>query len=89
MRVPDALRPVVKFGAHVIGGSLAFLTVYTVSVGVGVWVESVGTHGSSATVRLGRWAETAILWLDLFGLALFLLKETLKLCRDMLLRDWD
>lgn len=90
MKIPLALRPVFRFAVHVVVGAMAFLIAYFVAVGVGVavaWSRTVGAH--DWLVEYGLWAETIIVWLDLFSLALFLLKETIKLCRHIILRDWD
>ncbi|MFL6760927.1 MAG: hypothetical protein ACJ8FB_00040 [Sphingomicrobium sp.] len=85
---PLALRPVWRFAVHVVVGSLAFLIVYMMAVGVDAWVDWTADHGAHRwMVDEARWVAAAIFWLDIFGLALFLLKETIKLCRHIVLRD--
>ena len=51
------------------------------------WTASHGAH--RWMVDEARCVSAAIFWLDIFGLSLFLLKETIKLCRHIVLRDWE
>ena len=88
--MPLALRPVWRFCVHVVLGSFAFLIVYMVSMGVDLWVDWSAAHGAHTwMVEDAAWVSWAIFWLDIFCLSLFLLKETIKLCRHIVLKDWD
>lgn len=88
--IPLSLRPAWRFCAHVVVGSFAFLIVYFVAVGVDAWVDWSASHGAHRwMVYEAKWVGAIIFWLDLFGLALFLLKETIKLVRALALKDWD
>ena len=88
--LPRTVLPVWRFTVHVVLGAVAFLVVFMVAVGVGFWVDWMVRSGAHLeVVRYARWGEKGILWLDLFGLGLFLLKEFLKLGRQILLKDWD
>jgi len=88
--MPLTLRPVWRFAVHVVIGAFAFLIVYMVAVGVDRWVDWTAAHGAHQwMVDEARWVSAAIFWLDIFGLSLFLLKETIKLCRHIVLRDWE
>jgi hypothetical protein len=88
--LPVALRPVWRFAVHVVVGSFAFLIVYMMAVGVDTWVDWTATHGAHAwMVNEARWVGAVIFWLDIFGLSLFLGKETIKLARHIVLRDWE
>lgn len=78
------------FTVHVTLGSFAFLIVFDVAVIVG-WqidvLERIGAH--KWVIEYARWGEAIILWMDLFGLALFLAKEFIRLARHIVLKDWD
>ena len=88
--LPRTVLPVWRFTVHVVLGAVAFLVVFMVAVGVGSWVDWMARNGAhSEVVEYARWGEKGILWLDLFGLGLFLLKEFIKLGRQILLKDWD
>jgi hypothetical protein len=89
-QVPLTLRPVWRFAVHVVIGSFAFLIVYMVAVGVERSVDWTASLGAPQwMVDEARTISATIFWLDLFGLALFLLTETIKLCRHIILRDWE
>lgn len=88
--MPIALRPVWRFAVHVVVGSLAFLVVYVLAVAVDEWVDWTAAHGAHRwMVDEARWVSAAIFWLDIFGLSLFLGKETIKLGRQIVFRDWE
>ena len=88
--LPRTVLPVWRFTVHVVLGAVAFLVVFMVAVAVGFWVDWMARNGAHPEViSYARWGEKGILWLDLFGLGLFLLKEFIKLGRQILLRDWE
>lgn len=88
--LPRTLLPVWRFTVHVVLGAFAFLVVFMVSIGVGWWVDWAAARGAHAwVIKYARFAESGIFLLDLFGLALFLLKEFIKLVRHLVLRDWE
>ena len=88
--IPLALRPAWRFCVHVVVGSFVFLIVFAAAVGVDLWVDYAAVHGAHKwMIDEARWVSATIFWLDLFGLALFLLKETIKLARHIVLRDWE
>lgn len=90
LEMPLTLRPVWRFAVHVVVGSFAFLIVYMVAVGVDKWVDWTVTVGAHMwMVNEARWVAAAIFWLDILGLSLFLGKETIKLARHIVLRDWE
>jgi hypothetical protein len=88
--MPLTVRPVWRFCVHVVLGSFAFLIVYMVAVGVEKWVDWSATTGAPKwMVNEAHWVSAGIFWLDILCLSLFLIKETIKLCRHIVLRDWD
>lgn len=88
--MPVSVRPAWRFGTHVVAGSFAFLIVYMASMGVDLWVDWSAAHGAHAwMVKDAGWVSWAIFWLDIFGLSLFLLKETIKFVRSLIYEDWD
>ena len=90
MQIPVTMRPVWRFAIHVVIGSAAFLLVCMVAVGVEKWVDWSATVGSPRwMVGEAHWVSAGIFWLDIICLSLFLVKETIKLCRHIVLRDWE
>lgn len=90
MEVPVTLRPVWRFTVHVVLGAIAFLVVFFVAVSIGLWGDYAARHGAHDwIIYYGHWAEKIIFWTDMGGLGLFLLKEFIKLARQILLKDWD
>ena len=88
--VPVSVRPAWRFCMHVVIGSAAFLIVYLVAMGVEAWVDWSAAHGAHMwMVKDGGWVSLSIFWLDIFGLSLFLLKETIKLIRSLIYEDWE
>lgn len=88
--LPRTVLPVWRLTVHIVLGAIAFLVVFMVAVGVGWWVDWMEQQGAHPwVIEYARWGEAAILWLDLFGLALFLLKEFIKFGRHVLLKDWE
>lgn len=88
--LPVSVRPAWRFCLHVIVGSFAFLIFYMISVSVDLWVDWSAAHGAHAwMVRDASWVSWTIFWLDIFGLSLFLLKETIKLVRSFIYDDWN
>jgi hypothetical protein len=88
--MPRTVLPVWRLTVHIVLGAFAFLVVFMVAIGVGWWVDWMESRGAHKwVIEYARWGETAILWLDLLGLALFLLKEFIKFGRHVLLKDWE
>jgi hypothetical protein len=88
--MPVSVRPAWRFCFHVVVGSFAFLIVYLVAMGVDAWVDWSSRHGAHPwMVTDGGWVSFSIFWLDIFGLSLFLLKETIKFIRSLIYEDWD
>lgn len=88
--IPLALRPVWRFAVHVVIGSFAFLVVYMVALGVENWVDWSASVGAPNWMMVeAHWVSAGIFWLDIFCLTLFLAKEAIKLCRHIVLKDWD
>lgn len=90
LEFPQTVQPLWRFTVHVVLGALAFLVVFLVAVGLGHLVDWGASHGAEAwVVYYGRMAEELLYALDLFGLALFIVKEFIKLGKHMLLKDWE
>lgn len=88
--LPVSANPVWRFCWHVVVGALAFLVVYVVAMGVDACVDWSAAHGAHPwMVKDGGWVSWAIFWLDILGLSLFLLNETVKLTRSFIYEDWD
>ena len=58
VEIPLSLRPVWRFTVHVVLGAAAFLVVFFVAVGVGLWVDVAERHGADDwLIADGLWAK--------------------------------
>lgn len=63
---------------------------FFVALGLQHWVDWGASHGAhSWVIQYGGLAEELLYGIDLLGLALFVLKEFIKLTKHMLFNDWD
>lgn len=90
MELPQTVLPVWRFTVHVVLGAVAFLVVFFVALGIQHWVDWGAAHGAHAwVIQYGSMAEELLYGVDLLGLALFVIKEFIKLAKHMLFKDWD